>query len=231
MGFLRKNMIIAIAVGFVAIVATLGLSTVGAASGVSLSSPVGAKPGPTFPATNDTRATETLFRGDFVAEVGLGCSGTAGTSGGPNDLAVGVTATLTPPFGITSTTYNVFTGLGHVTAFTFKAWAGGAVPGLEIGSQAGLSAATGNYTVAIAPPIMLTNQAFYFGFAQPQTNAGMRLGLDTSSGSAGTSFILAPTCGLAAWGTVDSIGFAGNWVMRAVVDDTVPVELMTFIVE
>lgn len=231
MRFSRKNIIIAAAVGFVAIVATLGLSTAGAAGDVSLSSPEGAQPGPPFPAAAEGRATETLFRGDFGAEDGLGCSNTAGTSGGPNDFAVGVTATLTPPFGITSTTYNIYTGLGATTALTFKAWAAGAAPGAEIGSQSGMSMGTGNYTVAIAPPIMLSAQTFYLGLSQPQTNAGMRIGLDTSSGSAGTSFILAPGCGLAAWGTIDSIGYPGNWVMRAVIDDTVPVELMTFTAE
>lgn len=227
----RKSLIVAAAVCFVAIVATMGLSTAGAAGEVTLASPEGAPAGPAFPPASEGRASETLFRGDFGAEMGLGCSNGAGTSGGPNDYAVGVTATLTPPFGIVSATYNVFTGLGNLTALTFKAWAGGGTPGTQIGAQAGMPAMAGNYTVAIAPPIMLSAQAFYFGFSQPQTTAGMRLGLDTSSGSAGTSFLLAPTCGLAAWGTVDSIGFAGNWVMRAVVDDTIPVELMTFTAE
>ena len=227
----RKNLIVVAAVGAVAIIATLGLSPAGAAAGVSLSSPDGAQPGPPFPAPVEGRATETLFRGDFVAESGLGCSNGTGNSGGPNDYAVGVTATLTPPFGITSTTYNIFTGNGYTTALTFKAWAGGAEPGAEIGTQSGMGMGTGNYTVAIAPPIMLSAQAFYFGLYQPQSTAGMRIGLDTSSGSAGTSFIRAPGCSLPAWGTVDSIGVPGNWVMRAVVDDTIPVELMTFSAE
>ncbi|MCK5378166.1 MAG: hypothetical protein KAJ78_02130 [Acidobacteria bacterium] len=231
MRFTRKNMIIAAAVGFVAIIATMGLSTAGAASDASLSSPAGALPGPAFPPVQENRATEVLFRGDFGAEIGLGCSNGTGNSGGPNDWAVGVTATLTPPFGIVSTTYNIFTGMGYTTALTFKAWAGGAAPGAEIGAQSGMPMGTGNYTVAVAPPIMLSAQAFYFGFYQPQSTAGMRIGLDTSSGSEGTSFLLAPGCGLGAWGTVDSIGFAGNWVMRAVVDDTIPVELMTFTAE
>lgn len=227
----RKNLIVAAAVCCVAIIATMGLSTAGAANGVSLISPEGAQAGPPFPAATQGRATETLYRGDFVAEVGLGCSNGTGNSGGPNDFAVGVTATLTPPFGIVSTTYNIFTGLGYTTALTFKAWAGGAIPGAEIGAQSGMPMGTGNYTVAVAPPIMLSAQAFYFGLYQPQTTAGMRIGIDSSSGQTGDSFILAPGCGLTAWGTVDSIGYTGNWVMRAVVDDTIPVELMTFTAE
>lgn len=226
----RKNLIIAAAVCFVAIVATMGLSTAGAAGGVTLASPDGATAGPPFPAATQGRATETLYRGDFVAEQGLGCSNGTGNSGGPNDWAVGVTATLTPPFGIVSTTYNIFTGVGYTTALTFKAWAGGATPGAEIGAQSGMPTGTGNYTVAVAPPIMLSAQAFYFGLYQPQSSAGMRIGLDTTT-TTGHSFLLAPDCGLAAWGTVDSIGFPGNWVMRAVVDDTIPVELMTFTAE
>lgn len=230
MGISRKSLIISAAVCCVAIVATMGLSTAGAANGVGLVSPEGAPAGPPFPAATQGRATETLFRGDFVAEAGLGCQNPTGNSGGPNDFAVGVTATLTPPFGIVSTTYNIFTGNGYTTALTFKAWAGGAIPGAEIGAQSGMPMGTGNYTVAVAPPIMLSAQAFYFGLYQPQTTAGLRIGLDTTT-TDGTSFILAPGCGLTTWGTVDSIGNPGNWVMRAVVDDTIPVELMTFTAE
>lgn len=178
-------------------------------------------------------ATEALFRGDMVAEMGLGCSNTAGTSGGPNDWAVGVTATLTPPFGIISTTYNVFTNVSpSLTAFTFKAWAPGSAPGAELGARpfGAAGASQGNHTVAVSPAITVTTPSLYFGFYQAQSNAALRLGEDTTT-SAGTSFIRAPGCGLAGWGTVDSIGFPGNWVMRAIVDDTIPVELMSIGIE
>jgi len=216
-----------------ACIATLGLAQVWAAGPVGFQSA-----NPTvhnfgqFQTPVDGRATEALFRGDFVPEQGLGCATTATpiVGGGPNDFAVGVTASLTPPFGIISTTYNVYTGTPAaptLTALTFKAWQGGAAPGTEIGAQSGMAVATGNYTVAVAPAIVVNSAAFYFGFLQPQTDSGMRIGLDTTA-SAGTSFIRAPDCGLAAWGTVDSIGVPGNWVMRAVIDDTVPVELQTF---
>jgi len=188
-----------------------------------------ATPGPGLPALPE--AIESLFQGDMIPEIGLGCSNATFTSGGPNDFAVGVTATLTPPFGITSTTYNVFSGGTFVTAYTFKVWAGGAGPGAELAAQAGLPPFAGNNTVAIAPPIVMTAPAFYFGFYQPQPTAGMRLGLDASSGSLGTSYLRAPGCGLSAWGTVDSIGFPGNWVMRVIIDDTIPVELMTFSID
>lgn len=181
------------------------------------------------------RATEQLFRGDMIPEAGLGCATTSTPiiGGGPNDFAVGVTASLTPPFGIISTTYNVYTGTPAaptLTALTFKAWQGGAQPGTEIGAQAGMAVATGNHTAAIAPAIVVNSAAFYFGFLQPQTDSGVRLGHDSTS-SAGTSFIRAPDCGVASWITVDSIGYAGNWVMRAVIDDTIPVELQTFTID
>jgi hypothetical protein len=179
-------------------------------------------------------ATEALFRGDMVAEIGLGCSNSVGTSGGPNDWAVGVTATLTPPFGIISTTYNVFTNVATgLTAFTFKAWAPGGSPGAELGVRplGGAAGSQGNHTVAVSPAITITTPSLYFGFYQPQATVGMRLGEDTSSGSAGTSFIRAPTCGASSFMTIDSIGYPGNWVMRAIVDDTVPVELMSIGIE
>lgn len=176
-----------------------------------------------------TFATEVLFQGDMAADIGLGCYGGTGTSGGPNDIAVGVTATLTPPFGIIQATYNIFTG-GAITAHSFVAWAGGGAPGTELGREAGFPDAVGNHTQALATPITISSGSFYIGFNQPQTNAGMRWGLDTTT-TAGTSFIRAPTCGAAAFQTVDSLGFPGNWVIAATIDDTVPVELMHFGVE
>ncbi len=177
-------------------------------------------------------ATEQLFRGDLTAEIGIGCSNPTGNSGGPNDWAQGVTATLSPPFGIISTTYNVFTQVSpNITAFSFVAWAGGGSPGAEIGREAGFPFGQGNHTATLDMPIVVTTPQFFFGFNQPQTNVGMRIGLDTSSGSEGESFIRAPTCGAGTFLTVDSLGFPGNWVMAAVIDDTIPVELMTFDVD
>ena len=174
-------------------------------------------------------ATEQLFRGDLGAEFGIGCSNPGGTSGGPNDWAVGVTASLSPPFGITSVTYNVFTGNGAGT-LGFVAWAGGLTPGAVLGAQSGMPLTTGNYTVTIAPYIPVADPQFFFGFNQPQTNAGMRIGVDSSSGS-GFSFLQAPTCDLGSWGTLTSIGFPGDWVMAAVVSSILPVELTVFDVE
>ena len=178
----------------------------------------------------NTEATEQLFRGDLTPEFGIGCSNGAGTSGGPNDVAVQVTASLAPPFGIIQTTYNVFTNLGTVTTHSFVAWQNGATPGAEIGRQA-VNPAQGNHTEVISPAIVVQSQAFHFGMNQPQTNAGMRWGLDSSGGGTGDSFIRAPTCGAAAWTLMTAIGFPGNWVMAAVIDDTVPVELMSYDIE
>ena len=177
-------------------------------------------------------AVETLFRGDFGPEIGIGCANSAGTSGGPNDVSVGVTATLTPPYGIISHSYNIFTQVSpNITTLTFQARAGGGSPGAVIASQTGMPWTQGNHTVSISPPIVISSSQFYFGHAQPQTNVGMRWGVDTSSGSAGTSFLQAPGCGANVFVTLDSIGFAGNWVMAAVVDDTIPVELMNFTID
>ena len=209
----------------------LGLAAVSAEN--RLNNPQATGGSVALPPAPHGEATEALFRGDMVAEIGLGCSNGSGTSGGPNDWAVGVTATLTPPFGIIQTTYNVFTNVSpSLTAFTFKAWQPGGSPGAEIGAQAlgAAGASQGNHTVAVSPAITITTPSLYFGFYQAQTAAAMRLGEDTTT-SAGTSFIRAPGCGLSGWGTVDSIGYPGNWVMRAIVDDTIPVELMSIGIE
>jgi hypothetical protein len=184
-----------------------------------------------------TETTEQLFRGDLVPEIGLGCSNPTGNSGGPNDWAVGVVATLVPPFDIISTTYNLFTQISpNINQLDFRAWAGGGVPGAQFGSQSGLPFASGNHTVAISPAINVSTAnapggQFYFGLNNAQTNVGIRVGEDTNSGSAGTSFIRAPICGASSFVTVDSLLFPGNWVMAAVIDDGIPVELMNFSVE
>jgi len=190
----------------------------------------GSAGGPHPPLVLSPQGTEVLFRGDLVPEIGIGCSNGTGNSGGPNDVAVQVTASLVPPLDIISTTYNVFTNLGFVVTHSFVAWAGGAVPGLEIGRQP-TPPGPGNVTAAITPAIQVTSASFHFGFNQPQTAAGMRWGLDTSGGGTADSFIRASACGLSSWGTLTSIGLPGNWVMAAVVDETIPVELTAFDVE
>ncbi|MCP4902767.1 MAG: hypothetical protein GY906_37880 [bacterium] len=182
----------------------------------------------------DFEAIEALFRGDMVAEMGLGCSNGAGTSGGPNDWAVGVTATLMPPMGLYSTTHNMFTQLGFFTQMAFVVYADSAgVPGAVIGSQALTNAQyqAGTNTITVSPHITLTNQTFFFGLNNPQTNAGGRIGLDTSTAGGPNSFIRAPSCGAATWTALTTIGFPGSWVMRVLVDDTLPVELQAFSVE
>lgn len=211
-----------------AILAALCLVTPVAAQ-VTLAGPGGRtealNPGPV------PEGAEQLFRGDLTAENGIGCSNSAGTSGGPNDWAVGVTASLPTPLNVVSTTYNIFTQISPtITSLSFVAWAGGAAPGAELGRQAGVPFSQGNHT-AVVSGVAVPSAQFYFGLNQGQSNVGLRIGLDTSSGSAGTSFIRAPTCGATAFASVDSLGFPGNWVMAAVVEDVVPVELQTLDVE
>lgn len=173
---------------------------------------------------------EQLYQGDLIPELGIGCSNPTGTSGGPNSVCVGVTATTTPPLYICSHYYNIYTQVSPtINALTFKVWSGFAAPGVELGSQGGIPWSAGNHTVAINPPIMVSDPWFFLGQYQPQTNAGMRWGLDQSTIPAGTSWIKAPTCGLSSWGTMTSIGYPGNWCMAVTVDDgPSPVELQSW---
>lgn len=180
------------------------------------------------PNNNPPDRVEDLFQGDLTPEMGLGCSNTAGTSGGPNDCAVGVTAGTPPPFSITSHYYNIFTQVSPtITALSFVAWGGGFEPGAEIGRQAGMNWTEGDHTAAISPAINIPSAQFYFGQNQPQSNVGMRWGLDTGI-SAGTSYIRAPSCGAGAWILLDALGFPGNWVFSVTVDAPTPVELHTW---
>ena len=159
---------------------------------------------------------ETMFQGDLTAEMGLGCSNSVGTSGGPNDVVVGVAAASAPPFDITSHYYEIYTQVSPtITALSFILHTGMAVPGAEIGRQGGLDWSVGGHTVAIAPPINAPTAFLFFGHNQPQSNVGMRWGLDTSSGSAASSYIRAPACGATAYTLVDQLGFPGNWCFSA----------------
>jgi len=172
------------------------------------------------------RATEALFRGDMTDESGLACSS------GPQDNAVGVTATLAPPFGVISTTYIMRTLTGNLGTFNFTVYASGGTPGAVIGQQAiPNGGTTGTHTVTINPAINVTTQQFYFGVGW--TGAGaVYPGRDTSSTPiSGTSFIRAPTCGVTNFVALESIGFPGNWCFRAIIDDFIPVELQQFDVE
>ena len=186
----------------------------------------------TAPAPIQGGATELLQVGDYGPEFGIGCSNGAGTSGGPNDLALGVTATSMPAtFYLQSVSYNLFTQISpNITNMQFATWDGGAAPG-GTGNMTSVPFVQGFNTVALTPRLTVDNAVagqFYMGLLQNQSNVGFRAGVDSSSGSAGTSFIRAPTCGAVAFLTLDSLGFPGNWVIRAVANEQFPVELMTF---
>ena len=181
--------------------------------------------------------TEPLFRGDMIPDLGLGCSNPTGTSGGPNDWATRVTATLppTPAWGVISTTYNIFSFNAGPT-WNLQAWVSAtptAPPSTVIGTcplGAG-SGTTGNHTIAIAPGCLTipagSGPTFFFGLSQGADLNGVRIGMDSNGTiTPNTVFIKAPGCGLAAFGTVESIGFPGNWVHRIIVDNSLPVELM-----
>ena len=177
--------------------------------------------------SNPPERPEDLYQGDLIPEQGLGCSNGTGNSGGPNDIVVGVAAAMTPPFFITSHYYDVYTQMGYVTALSFIALTGMAMPGTEIGRQAGLDPSMGGHTVAISPMILVPDAMFFFGHNQPQSAAGMRWGLDMTT-SAGTSYIRAPSCGATVYTLVDQLGFPGNWCFSVSIEDDVPVDLQSW---
>lgn len=222
---------------FALVATTVALMGVGVAFGAganTLTSPNKAKK--LFPLIKSVRAieaTELLFRGDMLPDLGLGCSNPTGTSGGPNDWATKATATLTPPFRMTTTTYNIFSFNSGPT-WDLVAWANGATPGAEIG-RSNLTPAdgtTGNHTVAVPVAELFVipagQQTFFFGLSQGADLNGVRLGMDSGGSTPNTVYIRAPGCGLAAFGTVEGIGFPGFWVHRVLIDDIIPVELMNF---
>jgi hypothetical protein len=170
------------------------------------------------------RSTD-LFKGDLIPEMGIGCMPTS-DSGGPNDVAQGVTAHIAPPFNITSHFYHIFTYGVFITALTFAIGDPGLTQWVPV--QSGLNWGKGPQVVAIDPPVQINNFQFFFGQIQPQTNAGMRWGLDTNSGSAGLSYIRAPACGVSAFTLLDDLGFPGNWIMSVTVEQPVSVELTDF---
>ena len=181
--------------------------------------------------------TEPLFRGDMIPDLGLGCSNGSGTSGGPNDWATRVTPTLpaSPSWGVTSTTYNIFSFVSGPT-WNLVAWNNTpTIPGTVIATcplGAG-SGTNGNHTIAIAPGCVTIPSAsgptWFFGLSQGTDLNGVRIGMDSNGTiTPNTVFIRAPGCGLTNFGTVESIGFPGNWVHRIIVENNTPVELMDF---
>jgi hypothetical protein len=183
------------------------------------------------PTPNVPQAQEPLFRGDMIPDLGLGCSNPTGTSGGPNDWATKVTATLVPTFGVISTTYNIFSFNAGPT-WNLVAWNNGSIPGTVIGTcPLGAGSGTqGDHTVTVAPGCLTipaaAGQTFFFGLSQGADLNGVRIGMDSTSSTPATVYIRAPGCGAAAFTPVEALGFPGHWVHRIIVDDTVPVELM-----
>ena len=194
---------------------------VGAAAAVAGVCLGAAKPSMRLP-----EATEALFLGDMTADISVGCGA------GPNEWATKVTATLMPTFGVVSTTYSIANTSGPT--WDLVAWNNGASPGSEI-QRCPLGAANGtpgNHTVTVLPGCLTipaaAGQTFFFGLSQGTDPIPMAFAMDTSGSTAGTVFIRSPNCGLPNFGTVESIGFPGYWVHRIIIDDTVPVELMSF---
>ena len=231
---LRKSL--ALVVGATAVVA--GGVSIGAVQKPTLSSgqPAAHRPAP-LPQLKAPEGTEPLFRGDMTPELGLGCSNPTGTSGGPNDWATRVTPTLpaAPSWGVLSTTYNIFSFNAGPT-WNLMAWNNTAPgPGTVIDTcplGAG-SGTTGNHTINVPAGCLLipasSGPTWFFGLSQGADLNGVRIGMDSNGTiTPNTVFIKAPGCGLANFGTVESIGFPGNWVHRIIADNSMPVELMDF---
>ena len=72
----------------------------------------------------------------FVVSQGIGCSGGGGTTGGPNDIAEGLTLCTAAPVDVKTFSYIVWTpGIpGFVTASSFAVFSdgGGAGPGATV---------------------------------------------------------------------------------------------------
>jgi len=181
------------------------------------------------PSTRSPEATEALFRGDMSADLSVGCLPPVG----PMESATKVTATLMPTFGVVSTTYAIGPGNSGPT-WDLVAWNNGATPGSEI-QRCPLGQANGTggiHTVAV-PPGCLTipagaGQTFFFGLSQGTDTNGMMFGMDNDGATPNTVFVRNPNCGLPNFAPVEAIGFPGYWVHRIIVDDTVPVELLSF---
>ncbi len=192
------------------------------------------------PAPDKGGATEVLQVGDYVPEFGIGCANGAGTAGGPNDMALGVTATSMPAeFFLESVSYNLWNNISpNITNLQFAIWSGGGYAPGATGSMTSVPfTGSGFFTVSLTPRLPVAageapGGAFFIGLNQNQRNVGFSVGVDSSSGSAGTSFIRAPTCGASAFVTLDALGFPGNWVIRAVANEVqIPVELMTEVLQ
>ncbi len=195
----------------------------------------GSAGGVTAPPPEHGGATEVLQVGDFTPEIGIGCSNENGTSGGPNSMALQVTATSMPPtFYLQSATYYSFTQSSPtITQMLFAIRVDGPSPGATA-AVAPIPFLVDEFNVAVFEPRLPVGEAtapggrFYIGLIQSQTDVGFRAGVDTSSGSDMTSYIRAPACGAANFTLLDTLGFPGNWVIRAIANELIPVELMTF---
>lgn len=181
-------------------------------------------PAPTEPPTLPDNGIQ-VFKGTLVPNIGLGCSNVGGTSGGPNDVAQGVTATL--PCTATSHWYYIFTQVSPtITALSFVSWLDIGGPNIEFYRMPGMDWTLGSHTAAIN--MIAPSPTFFIGHNQPQSNVGMRWGLDTASPDNGKSYIRAPSCGANAFVTIGSLGFPGQWTFAITCTKATPVELTTW---
>jgi hypothetical protein len=173
----------------------------------------------------------------FSVSQGIGCSNGTGTSGGPNDVAEGLTL-CSPgiPVDVLTFSYIVWTpGVpGFVTASSFAVFDGaGASPGATVCKGPAIPWATfGTYSIPITgckiTPDMTNGQGHIFVGLNQGGIGGMRWGYDSISGITGDAWIRASACGASNWGTLTGFGLPGAWVFRVCVDAQGPVEVEEF---
>jgi hypothetical protein len=180
---------------------------------------------------------EVLQKG-FVVSQGIGCSNAAGTGGGPNDVAEGLTLALNaPPVDLLTFSYIVQTpGVpGFATACNFAAWAdgGGPAPGAQICFGPPVPFLTsGAFAIPLAGCKLLPGDTqaghFFAGLVQGGIG-GMRWGYDSGGGAIlGDAWIRASGCGAFTWGELGGFGLPGAWVFRVTLDAQPPIEVEEF---
>jgi hypothetical protein len=191
--------------------------------------------GPSLPDVTSVAAC--AMQKGFVVSQGIGCSNGTGTSGGPNDVAEGLTLCTAAPVDVKTFSYIVQTpGVpGFATSARFAAWsdAGGGTPGAQMCTGPAVPFLTaGTFSVPLTGckiTTAMTNGGHFFAGMNQGGIGGMRWGYD-SSGSAiiGDAYIRAASCGATNFLSLTALGLPGAWVFRVTVDAQGPIEVEQF---
>lgn len=170
----------------------------------------------------------------FVVTQGIGCNNGTGTSGGPNDVAQGLTLCTAAPVDVKTFSYIVQTpGVpGFATSAQFAVWgdAGGA-PGTQMCAGPAVPYLTvGTYSIPVTGckvTTAMTNGGHFFAGMNQGGIGGMRWGYEDLA-PGGDAWIRAPGCGASAFSPLTAFGLPGAWVFRVVVDAQGPIEVEQF---